>query len=90
MAVKKRVSKPKVRKHIAEPEAAPPAPPAPVEEAPPVVKMYYYKNREVASIRIATPADSGYMEGQDQVVVTFKDTGALATAWRADLQPIYA
>jgi len=58
-------------------------PPAPVEAPAPAV--LHYKDREVKILRPAQPTDSGYLEGQDQLLVHFVDDGHEVLAFRADL-----
>ena len=76
--------KPKKIKKVKKPRK--PAPkPAPAPE--PALE---YKQREVTILRPAAEGDSFYVEGQDQVVVQFKDDGSQATAYRADVTPMPA
>jgi len=58
-----------------------------VAEKPPV---YFYKDQEVENMRPATPEDSFYIPGEDQVVVTLKNTHTMATAWRKELVASHA
>jgi len=53
--------------------------------APVVVPKTVYKDREVDIVRPAVATDSFYQEGQDQVIVKFKDDGSEVTAFRADV-----